>query len=474
MAENGRQAVPNSGGETVDRFGGVGWAQAQGVGLPTIYSTLSSPQCANLYYRVAVPHAVWGAQASAYTIMEDHRHGITGAEMQQEWLPKMCYSDVVVMAGKPNEGAKDRLDILLNLRPAPSGFLNRMRQPPTVIWSLDDNFHYLNPINEIFLYHGTRLPDGTLLEDGDKVCIQDGTGKEQVLWRDGGQYGGKLFSVAMNKARLADMDMVLQSVHGVHFTTERLRKFYVDEVGLKNTYVYPNSILFNDYMAFKGHRIVRKDPKQVRVLWQGGEGHYPDWMEIQPRLAKVMQNHPEVMWQWWGAQYPSVVKEIPDERVEYIPWCVYDAYKLMLSMLDFDFVVAPLAANKFNEGKSSIKMYEAAALPEPKPCLASNVPPFSDDIIDGETGFLFSNHDEFEEKFGILVQNPQLRREMGQNAQQWLKENRDAELTSPPLLEWILETRESTTPEQTGALAELAKELAVDSRWKKVETSEGG
>jgi glycosyltransferase involved in cell wall biosynthesis len=376
----------------------------------------------------------------------------------QHYIEVMCRQDIHLYYGNPDPSLLARVKGLRKMKPGRSGPYNEVTYPPTIIWSLDDNYHYVSPLNNAFLYHGTRLSDGTPLIAGDSVDIMVGKHKVTV-WKDGQTYNGNEFSVEANRARIALMDQALKSVGGVSLTTPKLENFYRDEIGYPNTYVYPNCIYFPHYDIFRNYRMVRKDPKQVKVMWQGGASHYEDWHSISGPLRTVVKNHPNVFWTIWGSEFKSVHDTIPRSNYEYIPWVDYSAYKMILGVLDFDFVVAPLNDNIFNEGKSAIKMYEAAALPIPKPTLAARVPPYSDEIIDGETGLLYSSPREFVEKFGMLVENPDLRTRLAQNAQAWLHENRDAMKVTPLYYQWLVETREATKKQFSGKLpAEVADE----------------
>jgi glycosyltransferase involved in cell wall biosynthesis len=135
----------------------------------------------------------------------------------------------------------------------------------------------------------------------------------------------------------------------------------------------------------------------------------------------------------------------------------YDAYKIRLATLDFDFTVIPLVENLFNEGKSAIKWYEVSALPRPKPVLAARVPPYSDEIIDGDTGLLYSDHEEFKVKFEALVRDGDLRDRLAKRAKEWVGEYRDGYKTAGPLYEWIVKTIDSTRESRWPLDARLPK-----------------
>lgn len=399
---------------------------------------------ANDYYRSQVPARVLEKLGLVTLTVEDHDKVRSSA--QAIWcLQEICRQDIVFGFGRPTASAMERTRAMMALGPARGGPYNEMIYPPTVIWSIDDNFHYVDPLNPVFIYHGTRVPGGKVLEKGDKVGITLPNGEEVVVWEDGKQYGIGKIDFEENVKSLRAMDAMLRTLGGVSFTTERLRKFYEEECGYPHTYTFPNSILFDDYNMWGHHKMVREDAKSVRVMWQGGDSHYADWTSIRSEIGKTCRIWPNLKWVIWGTEFHWVHSEIPDEQFEHYPWVPYGAFRTVWGMMDFDFMVCPLVDNVFNQGKSAIKFYEAAARPDPKPVLAARVPPYSDEIVDGETGLLYSNGKEFLEKFGALVENPDLRARLARRATEWVREYRDAYKTTLPYFEWIM-SRRNTNP----------------------------
>lgn len=306
--------------------------------------------------------------------------------------------------------------------------------PPSFFEDLDDNTDYVSPLNPRFNVLGTRLPGSGPLKPGETVRIKMPDGSFLPIWEDKvTQQEGAVFDIERNQKGMESLHRILQKCRGVSFTTPRLRDYYVREYGLENTYVFPNSVIFDDYPDIR----LKKSKGVIRVLWQGGDSHYEDWFGLKDALGEVVEKMPEVRFVIWGTLFPWVHKVIPEDRIEFHDWVPYEAYKIKLASMDFDIAVAPLVENIFNEGKSAIKWYEASALPDPRPVLASNVPPYSDEMVDGETGMLFSTPEEFVEKLGLLVSDRRLRGRLGRNAQEWVREHRDAYKTVPAYWEWL-------------------------------------
>lgn len=101
---------------------------------------------------------------------------------------------------------------------------------------------------------------------------------------------------------------------------------------------------------------------------------------------------------------------------QYVP---YDQYEEALHTSDI--ALLPLLDNEFNRSKSDLKFIECAS--GGAAVLASPVV-YSEVIKDGENGFIFRNLKEFEEKLKLLIFNRAKRREVAENAYNYVKHNR--------------------------------------------------
>ena len=101
---------------------------------------------------------------------------------------------------------------------------------------------------------------------------------------------------------------------------------------------------------------------------------------------------------------------------QYIPYEEYEA-----ALRTSDIALLPLLDNEFNRSKSDLKFIECAS--GGAAVLASPVV-YSEVIRDGENGFIFRNLREFEEKLKLLIFNKTKRREIAENAYNYVKQNR--------------------------------------------------
>lgn len=305
---------------------------------------------------------------------------------------------------------------------------------PNFVLDTDDDILSVEPSNPAFSNLGWQV-DGVPLED-DAVITTDGPeGKQVVMYTD----GERDFHVKANKSRIAQYKKMLHAVDLITCSTRNVEQYVQREVPGANTLIFPNCINFEDYPKVE----LAKHPDEVRILWQGAPTHYPELLAIKDSIKRIHDKYPQTTWYFWGGHYEWLYKDLDPSRVTILPWVDYYEFKLRLSMLNFDINIAPLSNTKFNRCRSAIKMYEAAAVWNPAPTLAENTAQFSEDIIEGETGFLYNSPDEFELKLGGLIEDEALRRRVGLNAKDWLRTERDINKYVPNILEAFTKLREA-------------------------------
>jgi glycosyltransferase involved in cell wall biosynthesis len=113
----------------------------------------------------------------------------------------------------------------------------------------------------------------------------------------------------------------------------------------------------------------------------------------------------------------QVQLRVPTEYVSAAGWVpsVEDYWKTV----DYDIGVIPLKPHLFNQSKSHLKFLENAALGIPT--VASDTGPYTRAIKHGETGFLVKRDHEWGKYLRDLVNDEDMRLEMGRNAKEWAK-----------------------------------------------------
>lgn len=148
---------------------------------------------------------------------------------------------------------------------------------------------------------------------------------------------------------------------------------------------------------------------QVTIGWAGGATHVRDVAMIQDPLRQVLRDQTLGM-HWMGDDLSSLVDIGPRSR--FTPWQpdVWD----YLRAVDFDIGVIPLTRSPFNDCRSPIRAMEWGGLGIP--VVASDVPAYRQYVEHGVTGFLAGTPADWREYLGQLVNDPDLRAEMGKAA----------------------------------------------------------
>lgn len=177
---------------------------------------------------------------------------------------------------------------------------------------------------------------------------------------------------------------------------EEMRKYNPNVVVLKNR--------IDEHML----SIERPHRDKLTIGWAGGASHRADLKVCAHGLRKTLQHRPDVEAHFIGPDFTNLIKH----PMRHTPWCetTTDYYKL----IDFDIGLAPLVPSTFTRSKSHIKALEYAALGIP--VIASDVEPYRDFVIDGETGWIARYDHEWAKRLRELINDDAMREEMGRNA----------------------------------------------------------
>ena len=208
--------------------------------------------------------------------------------------------------------------------------------------------------------------------------------------------------VENNEDKLEIAKEILEKADGVFVSTTKLADVYGEYND--NITVLPSSLDFNIWKSYK----IEKNNKII-ITWHSDFSHYQDLNEISSELKNISTKHENVK----IVHHGSV-----DIKVH--------PYKQIL--LNADIGIIPLADNDFNKSKSPIKWIEYSALGIP--CVVKDIDPYSNLIIHGINGFLYTNTEEFEFWVDKLVEHPSLRERIGKAAQEYVHEHFDVRKNS--------------------------------------------
>lgn len=221
---------------------------------------------------------------------------------------------------------------------------------------------------------------------------------------------------------------VLSLAKGVTVSTEPLKEVYKNLN--KNIYVLPNCNDINDWQ-FKPQKW---NDGLIRIGWQGSVTHDEDLEIMTEPIMHIFKKYPNVRWEVLGGITEDKVESYKkkfgifyNRVLVHFGIPAWQGWPEKLASLGWDIGVAPLTDNEFTICKSHIKWMEYAMYKIP--CIASYVYPYYQDIQKtktiqhGKTGFLAKNKEDWIKYLELLIENVKIRKRIGNNAYQYIKEN---------------------------------------------------
>lgn len=174
--------------------------------------------------------------------------------------------------------------------------------------------------------------------------------------------------------------------------------------------------------------------ERLTIGWMGSATHSMDWDQAGPHVARFLKQNPDVGFHLIGGEYEDWLK-LGADRVRSTGWI--NGVENVWRAIDFDIALAPLRPHVFNQSKSNLKAMEAAALGIP--IVASDCGPYPGFVEHGKTGFLVKRDHEWGKFLRELVNDADMRAEMGaaakEKARQWTLEGNINDWAHA-LLEW--------------------------------------
>lgn len=404
-----------------------------------VYGPARQEMNACIYYRMWVPMEGLRKQGLANCWLDTGHHHFDPNERDTAALEACLTFDIDLFYAMAGEKGKSLIKTIQEMKP---GKINdRLIYPPSVVYDIDDNLDFVHPFNPTFAFYGVRAADGHLLEPGEDVRTRLADGREIVLWQDGVTQGEqrRTFRISENHAFNKTIHEFAAQCDGFTTPSRYLRDYMRDNHGYPEGYVFPNSIIPEDWRQVK----LPPRKKNIRILWQGGGSHMSDWYAIQPALKYIAKKYPHVTFVFFGADFSYVTDTLPPNQVEKIEWVPFGGYRPTRVILDCDINLCVLRDDDFSRSKSAIKFYEGSLLAKPEATLAANMPPYNEEIVDGETGLLYepSNAESFAANLEHLIQNVELRRRLGENAKRWVLNERHYFKTTRGLYDYYYELR---------------------------------
>jgi len=218
-------------------------------------------------------------------------------------------------------------------------------------------------------------------------------------------------------------------------TTDFLAQEYKKKTDYRKVEVIPNYIDVDYWVKPKENK-----SKEIRIGLTGSviyKENMIDFLEVLDEIVKI----PNVKLVIQGFQSEKILKNNPlikekmsphmdlfkRYKCEIVPHSLVLDYPKVLADLKLDLALIPRKDNHFNRCKSNIKYLELSMLKIPVVAqgFLDDNSPYQKDIKDGENGFIAINNKEWIEKIKLLIENKKLRKEIGENAYQYVINNYD-------------------------------------------------
>lgn len=185
--------------------------------------------------------------------------------------------------------------------------------------------------------------------------------------------------------------------------------------------VIPNYIDLKLY----NHKPPFKNDGRINLVHFGSTTHFADLNEpeFNKGIERIMKEYPQVNLIMIGAHIPRLKNRWSSRYTvlfgheDVYSW-IEGRFKEYMDMTDI--MVVPLTNDIYNRCKSGIKYLEASSAG--KPGVYQNLRQYSDLIQDGVNGFLATKDTDWYNKIKTLIDNPELRRNMGDYAYQTVEQ----------------------------------------------------
>jgi len=217
----------------------------------------------------------------------------------------------------------------------------------------------------------------------------------------------------------------LAKVDAITCTVDPLKKRY--KWFCPNIHVLPNLLDID----FWEKPYLPNTSDKIRIGWVGGNSHKEDLLFIAPIIEKVLKKYPNVKFicsgfggtsapdRWVEFNYgEDLFKNLPKGQYEFSLGAPMEVFPNKIASLRLDIGLAPVVENKFSRCKSNVKVLEYGI--NKIPAVAQRFL-YKDAVVEGKTGYLATDPDEWYEKLCLLIENKN-RRDVGETAYKHIKE----------------------------------------------------
>jgi len=226
------------------------------------------------------------------------------------------------------------------------------------------------------------------------------------------------FRDAFKHDQMAAYEACMRSCDGMIVSTDFLASCY--RPFNRNVWVCRNGIDPARYAY------TRPERETVNIGWAGATGHRDAAVPWLQAAAQVMSRRPSSCFVSIGQPFAEgFVPHFGAERALSIPWCAIEQYPAAMTM--FDIALAPAGKSGFYKAKSDLRWLEASALGIP----VIGHPYVYRDIEDGVTGFRAMKPEKVQSLLLDLIDSPELRTVVGEQARAHVLSQRTYTAMSP-------------------------------------------
>ena len=211
---------------------------------------------------------------------------------------------------------------------------------------------------------------------------------------------------------------VLRAVDAVIVTTPLLQSAIAQHND--HVYVLPNYL---DDSIWPIKKIKRTDQNfPLTLMYFGTQSHRLDIEMISEPLKDLALKYPgKLNFIFYGTNAPTSLKNLA--KVSFYPSVTheYREFVKLIREFDADIAFAPLRDTVFNRNKSPLKYFEYTALG--LPAVFSDIPPYKGVVQKGKTGLMAGSSEEWQDRLTSLVEHPDLRNTILEQAQDDIKQN---------------------------------------------------
>ncbi len=189
----------------------------------------------------------------------------------------------------------------------------------------------------------------------------------------------------------------------------------------KEVFLIPTSI---DVSLYPKKKEV-KDSSEIILGWIGTKGNLKYLRKLEPVFQAISQKFPQVKLKIVSNDF----YESPSIPVLNKSWKLEEENEDLIS---FDIGLMPLNDDLWSRGKCGLKIVQYLSVGVPVVCTPMGI---NRDIVkDGENGFWANMEEEWVERLTLLIQDPLLRKRMGENGIQTVEQGYSLTVTSEKFL----------------------------------------